>query len=302
MIKNTSSVASVLFFSYLFISVCFSAPASTALLGSFAPLVSSLPILNQLFLASLLNIDANVDISILSGFSSPVVDVIKGATSASIVADVAASVSLLNLINICVKLNALIKVNPTLANIITAKADAYVSALDGFFGAVGPVSAVAKAILDVRTAPNFVAALTAAGVANIPALINLGLLINICVMFNQVFQQILYGLVPALAAVVAGVLVTVNNVLIAVSALLGNVLATVVGLLGGILNTVAGLLNGLVFPTLFQITGIVFPTLNQLLSQSLLNQLVPLPGNTIPIPSAALAPAATLFNLLNCAQ
>jgi phage-related protein len=196
----------------------------------------------------------------------------------------------------------LIRVNPSLANIITAKADAYVSALDSCFNTIGPVSAVAKAVLDVRTAPNFLAALTAAGVANIPALINLALLVNLSIMLNQVFQQVLGGLVPALAAVLATVLVTVNSVLIALSALLGNVLATVVGLLGGVLNTVAGLLNGLVFPTVFQITGVLFPTLNQLLSQSLLNQLVPLPGNLIPIPSSALAPAATLFNLLNCAH
>jgi hypothetical protein len=299
MIKNT---AAVLFFSYLFVSVCFSAPLNTALLGSFAPLCSSLPIVNQLFLASLLNLDATVDVSVLSGFASPVVDVIKGATSADIVANVAASVSLLNVVNIAVRLNALIKVNPSLANIITAKADAYVTALDSCFNAIGPVSAVAKAVLDVRTAPNFLAALTAAGVANIPALINLALLTNISIMFNQVFQQVLGGLVPALAAVLATVLATVNGVLIALSALLGNVLATVVGLLGGVLSTVGGLLNGLVFPTVYQITGIVYPTLNQLLGQSLLNQLIPLPGTLIPIPSSALAPASTFFNLLNCAQ
>jgi hypothetical protein len=292
----------VLFFSYLFISVCFSAPASTALLGSYGPLVSGLPFLHQFFLASLLNLDATVDIDVLSGFASPVVEIIKGAPSAAVVANVAVSLSVLNLINLCVRLNALIKVNPSLANIITAKADAYVSALDTFFGAVSPVSAVAKAFLDVRTAPNFLAALTAAGCAYIPAIINLALLIHICIVFNQVFQQIIGGLFPELAVVVAGVLVTVYTVLIALSALLANVLATVIGLLGGVLFTVAALLNGLLFPTLFQILGICYPVLIPVFSPGLLNQIVPLPGTIIPIPSAALAPASTLFNLLNAAQ
>jgi len=293
---------SVLCFSYLLISVCFSAPASTAILGSFAPLTSSLPIINQIFLASLLNIDASVDVSVLSGFASPVVEVIRGATSASVVADIGVSVSLLNLLNICVRLNALIRVNPSLANIITAKADAFATALTSFFNGVSPASAACRNFLDVRSSPNFASALSAAGVPFIPALINLALLINISLIFNQLFQQVLFGLIPALANVLAQVLLVVNEVLITVSSLLGAVLTTVVGLLGGVLNTVAFLLNGLVFPTLYQVVGVFNPTLTQVLSQSTLNQLVPFPTSTFPIPTAALVPASSLFNLLNCAQ
>jgi hypothetical protein len=294
------NIATVLFFSYLCISVCFAAPLNTTF-GNYGSIISSLPIVNQLFLAALLNIDASVDIS-ASGFSSSVIDTIKGATSADVVANVAASVSLLNLINICVKLNALIKVNPSLFNIITAKADAYVSVLDSFFKAVAPVSATANAILDVRTLPNFASALAAAGVAVVPAIINFALCISLSLIFNQVFQQILAALVPALAAVVAQVLTLVDQLLITVSALLAPILTTVVGLLGGILNTVAALLNGLVFPTVFQIVGVVFPTINSLLGQNLLNQLTPFTSLIYSIPYAALAPANSLFTLLNSAH
>jgi hypothetical protein len=255
------------------------------------------------FLAALINIDVSVDISIISPFfCSPVIGVIQGATSVAVVANVAASVSLLNLINICLRLNALITVNPSFANILSANANSFASTLDNFFSAVGPASGVASSVLDVRSTPNFINALTAAGCPNIPALINLALLLNIAFILNQTFMQVLFVLVPALAAVLAQVLVLVENILIAVSALVADVLALVVGLLGGVLYTVAALLDGLVFPLLFSVVNVVFPALCGIFPPGLLNQLVPFSSSTFHVPSARLVPARNLIFLLNCAK
>jgi hypothetical protein len=296
--NKSSSCISVLFFSYLLISVCFSQPAFSQL-SSHRGLISCLPFVNQLFLALCLNIDASVSVDVLNGcFSGPVIGVIQAATSVTIVANVAASVILTNVIAICVRLTALIQVNPALANIISSKADSYSATLDSFSSAVGSVNDLAGSVLDVRTAPNFLAALAAAGCAAIPAIINLAIIIILSLLFNQVFMQCLYGLVPALAAVIAQVLVLVEGVLIALGALLGPILVTVVGLLGGVLTTVAVLLNGLLFPTLFQVCGIAFPHLVALLSHGLLDQLCQLPCHIIP-PSAALAQAAPVYQALS---
>jgi hypothetical protein len=257
--------------------------------------------MQQLFLALCLNLDATVSVDVLNGcFSGPVIGVIQAATSITIIANVAASVILTNVINICARIDALIKVNPAFANVISSKADSFSSTLDSFSRAVKPVNELAGSVLDVRSAPNFLAALAAAGCSAIPAIINLALLIILCLLFNQVFMQCLYGLVPALAVVIAQVLVLVEGVLIAVSALLCPILVAVVGLLGGVLTTVAALLDGLVFPTLFQVCGVCFPSLLPLFPIGLLNQLCQLPCHIIP-PSAALVPAACLFNVLSCA-
>jgi hypothetical protein len=293
----TSSVLMTLFFSYLLISVGFAAPLNTATAGGFGSIISQLPIINQLFLASLLNLDAKADISAFN-FSPSVAQAIGKATDASITANIAVGVSLLNVLNICVRLNALINANPAFGNIVTAHASVYASVLDNFFNAVGPVNVVAKAFLDVRSSPNFISALATAGVPNIPALINLGVIINIALVLNQLFQQVLSGLVPELAAVVSSVLPLVNNLLITISGLVNNILYTVIGLLGGITTTLVGVLEGIVFPTLAQVLGIVFPTVSQLLGGPLLGQLLPF-GSLLPIPSQILSQAFPLWQLLN---
>jgi hypothetical protein len=208
---------------------------------------------------------------------------------------VTAAVNLINVLNILVKLQAIAAVNPELFTIIQSRATDLSQAIDQVFTTAPSL----KDTMDVRGISNINSILSTYGLPNNAALINFASLINLSLVFNQLFVQIVQGLLPALATVITSVVVLVNNILITVSALLNTVLVTVIGLLGGVVATLNGLIGTIVYPTLSQVVNVGFPTVQSLVTSTTSNSLAS-PITQYIAPTPALTKALPIYQMLNC--